>query len=230
MAEAWLSVIVPTLNEAPHIQDLLQHLQPLRARGGELIVVDGGSEDGTAALAEPCADDCLHSARGRAVQQHTGAGRARGRWLWFVHADSGLDDAVLDAILALEQRPAGWGFFAVRLQGPHGLLPWIARGMNLRSRLTRVATGDQCLFVHREFYEHVGGFPQLALMEDIALSKRLRRLSAPRVIAARVDVSSRRWQRKGVLRTVLLMWGLRLAYVAGVSPERLQRWYYRTGR
>jgi rSAM/selenodomain-associated transferase 2 len=206
-----LSVIVPALNEAAGIGRALQALAPLRARGQEVIVADGGSEDGTRELAAPLADRVLLAPRGRARQMNAGAAAACGDAFLFLHADSCLPPDADHLILhALEKN--SWGRFDVRIEAVHPLLRMVACAMNLRSRLTGIATGDQALFVRREAF---AGFAEIPLMEDIAFCKAMKRRSPPACLRERVTTSGRRWQRDGVLRTVLLMWRLRLAYFLG---------------
>lgn len=223
-----LSIILPVLNEEAHIVACLHVLQPLRGPESELIVVDGGSHDHTVALAEPLADRVIGGSRGRAAQMNAGAGQASGVILWFLHADSlPPPDAATLIRSALAQPNRHWGRFDVRLSGRHPLLRVVETLMNLRSRLTGIATGDQGIFVRREVFERVGGYPALALMEDIALSRLLKRHSRPVCLRQRLTTSSRRWESNGILRTILLMWRLRLAYFFGADPDRLARMYYR---
>ncbi|WP_296811220.1 TIGR04283 family arsenosugar biosynthesis glycosyltransferase [Thiocapsa sp.] len=221
-----ISVIIPTLNEARGIVALLDELAPIRAADGEILVVDGESPDGTAGIAAPLADRVLSAPRGRAAQMNVGAAAARGDLLVFLHADT---RAPIEALLRLPDLLArsgrSWGRFDVRIEGRHPLLPLIAWSMSQRSRLTGIATGDQAIFVDRALFERVGGFPDIALMEDIALSRRLKRDGRPLCLRDRVITSGRRWESKGVARTVLLMWWLRLAYALGVRPDRLSRIY-----
>jgi rSAM/selenodomain-associated transferase 2 len=222
-----LSIIVPALDEAAGIAAVLDRLRPLRAAGHEVLVVDGGSGDATAALAAPLADRVLEALRGRASQMNAGAATASGDVLVFLHADTrlpeGADRLIRDGLAA---RGQVWGRFDVRIEGTHPLLGVVAWLMNRRSRWTGIATGDQAMFVRRDAFAAVGGFPPLALMEDVALSARLKRLGRPLCIRARVVTSGRRWERHGVLRTILLMWWLRLRYFLGDSPERLAQVYY----
>jgi rSAM/selenodomain-associated transferase 2 len=221
-----LSIIVPVLDEATNVVAALQALAPLGARGAEIIVVDGGSADDTAALAAPLADHVLASARRRATQMNAGAAAARGDVLLFLHADTRLpadaDPLILEG-LAQSQRV--WGRFDVMIEGEHPLFPIIAWFMNTRSRLTGISTGDQAMFVTRAAFDAAGGFPEIALMEDIAFARRLKRVSPPLSLRARVTTSGRRWEQRGVLRTVLLMWRLRLAYFFGADPRELARRY-----
>jgi rSAM/selenodomain-associated transferase 2 len=218
-----LSIIMPVLNEAAGIEAALRALAPMRARGAEVIVVDGGSNDTTAERARPLADRVLRSARGRAAQMNAGAAAATGDGLVFLHADTTLpengDRLVLDAL-----RRCSWGRFDVRFDSG-GWLQLVAALMNLRSRATGIATGDQAMFMRRKAFDDIGGFPEIALMEDVALSARLKRLGRPLCLSARVTTSGRRWRRNGIVRTVLLMWQLRLRYFLGADPARLARVY-----
>jgi rSAM/selenodomain-associated transferase 2 len=218
-----LSIVMPVLNEAAGLTAALEALAPLRRRGAEVIVVDGGSSDGTAALAHPLADRVLTSARGRARQMNAGAATATGDVLQFLHADTRLPE---QADLLIRNALGGsrvWGRFDVAFDG--GALPLVALSMNLRSRMSGVATGDQAMFVTRVAFARAGGFPDIALMEDVAFSARLKRLSRPACLAARVATSPRRWHRHGTLRTIALMWRLRLAFFLGADPARLARAY-----
>lgn len=221
-----ISIIIPALNEAASLPATLTALQSLRRAGHEVIVADGGSTDGTAALAQPWADQVIHGPRGRAVQMNAGAQAARGAVLLFLHADTRLPD-LADRLIdeGLTRSGRGWGRFDVRLSGAHPLLRAVELLMNARSRLTHIATGDQAMFVRRDWFEAVGGFPAIPLMEDIALSRALKRRGPPLCLRARVVTSSRRWEQHGVLRTILLMWRLRLAYTLGADPRRLARRY-----
>jgi rSAM/selenodomain-associated transferase 2 len=219
-----LTVVIPVLNEAAIIVAALRALEPLRARGAEIIVADSGSRDGTAALAQPLADRVIMAPRGRGALMNAGATLGRGDAFLFLHADTTLPDnadRLIDAALA--HRP--WGRFDLRIAGRHPLLAIVARMINWRSRLTGIATGDQAIFVARDAFDAVGGFPDLPLMEDIAISRRLKRLSRPACIATPVVTSGRRWETNGVISTIVLMWRLRLAYYFGVAPELLARRY-----
>jgi len=219
--DARLAIIIPTLDEAAHIRTALEALAPLRARGHQVIVVDGGSADATAQFALSLADQVLISAKGRAVQLNTGARAAQAGALVFLHADTRLPERADEYILrALEE--ACWGRFDVRIESRHPLLRIVACAMNLRSRLTGIATGDQAIFVRREAFP---GFPEIALMEDIAFSRAMKRRGRPACLRERVSTSGRRWERHGVLRTMLLMWRLRLAYFFGAPPDELARRY-----
>ncbi len=220
-----LSIVMPTLNEAAAVGDLLAALQPLRHRGHELIVVDGGSTDGTAMLARRFADAVLSAPRGRAIQMNTGAAAASGRILLFLHADTHLPplaDALIQRAVASGR---AWGRFDVRIEGRPRMLRVVAALMNLRSRVTGIATGDQAIFVARQVFERVGGFPAQPLMEDIELSRRLKRVGRPACLRARVCTSGRRWEQGGVWRTILLMWRLRWRYWRGETAAQLAQVY-----
>ena len=216
-----LSIIIPALDEAPAIGAALAALGPLRARGHEVIVADGGSGDGTRELAAPLADRVIAAPRGRAAQMNAGAAVASGAALLFLHADTRLPASADDLVLRSLEKYL-WGRFDVRIEAVHPLLRVVAYAMNLRSRLTGIATGDQAIFVQRDAFR---GFPEIQLMEDIAFSKAMKRVSPPACLRERVLTSGRRWERHGVLRTVLLMWRLRLAYFLGAAPDELARRY-----
>ena len=237
-----LSIIVPVLDEALIIAASLGRLAGWRGAGTEVIVVDGGSADGSAAIAAPWADRVLAAPRGRARQMNAGAAVARGDVLLFLHADTALPAGAIAAIgaaLAVDARcgeaPASrftrrrplpvWGRFDVRIDGCGRMLGVVAALMNLRSRLGGIATGDQAIFATRAAFEAVGGFPEQPLMEDIELSRRLLRRSRPACLRLRVVTSGRRWESRGVWRTIALMWRLRLLYRLGIAPERLVRSY-----
>ena len=221
-----ISIIIPVLNEAALIVQTLSALQPLRAAGHELIVVDGGSSDDTIALSEPLADQVIRSLRGRSRQMNTGARIARGEILLFLHSDSQLPNGADQWIICeMEKRGKNWGRFDVRLSGRHFLFRIVELLMDLRSRITWIATGDQAIFVKKELFEAVGGFPDIDLMEDITMSKFLKKYGPPLCLWQKVATSSRRWQRKGIFRTILLMWFLRLAYFYKTDPRRLAQLY-----
>ena len=221
-----ISIIIPTLNEASHLRDTLAPLRALQARGHEVIVVDGGSSDHTAALAQEFADCVINSVRGRARQMNAGAAVASGDVLLFLHADTRLPDQA-DVLItgALVNGNTAWGRFDVRLSGNQLLLRMIETLMNRRSRISSIATGDQAIFVRRAVFNQVGGYPDIPLMEDIALSKLLKRVTRPANLSARVVTSSRRWEQRGIIRTILLMWRMRLAYALGANPHRLAQLY-----
>ncbi len=217
-----LSVIIPARDEARNLPVLLDDLRPLRGSETEIIVVDGGSQDDSLALARDAADQVLSCAPGRALQMNHGAAAARGAWLWFVHADTRLTAFSLEALLqVVGQATPGWGRLELRLSGRNPAFRVLERAIAWRSRLSGIVTGDQGLFVHRSLFEQVGGYPDWPLMEDIGLSRALRRHAWPRCLRAPILTSSRRWEQHGLLRTVLLMWWLRAGFYFGVSPERL---------
>lgn len=218
-----LRIVMPVLNEGAQLTARLKALQGLRAQGAELVLVDGGSQDDSWALAQPWVDRLLCSALGRARQMNAGAmdtAQAQADALLFLHADTELPgDAFQRITQALSMQ--AWGRFDVRLDSSDIRLRWVEAMMNLRSRLTGIATGDQAMFVRRDAFLAAGGFPEQALMEDIELSKRLLRQSRPACLRDRVRTSARKWERGGVWRTVWLMWRLRLAYFFGAAPEQL---------
>ena len=226
MTPARLSVVMPALNESAGILAALQALAPLLARGAQLLVADGGSQDDTVALARTGGAQVIDAPRGRALQMNAGAQQASGDILLFLHADTRLPlDADRLMAQAIANGPQVWGRFDVRIEGKPRTLRVIAAFMNRRSRWTGIATGDQALFMTRAAFDAVGGFPAQPLMEDIEISKRLLKLSRPACLRARVVTSGRRWETRGVWRTVLLMWRLRLAYWRGATPERLAERY-----
>jgi len=226
---ARLTIVLPVLDEAAIIVDALHALAPLRARGAEVIVADGGSSDGTSNLAQPLVDRVIAAPRGRGAPMNAGAALGTGDTLLFLHADTSLpEDADRLIADALTQRV--WGRFDLRIAGRHPLLSIVARMINWRSRATGIATGDQAIFMTREAFYAVGAFPDLPLMEDIAISRKLKRLCRPVCIATPVITSGRRWEYHGVLRTIVLMWRLRLAYYFGVEPARLAMRYGRVPR
>lgn len=221
-----LSIIVPVLDEADNLPALLARLVPLRACGTEIIVVDGGSRDDSPSLVTRANVTLIRSPAGRARQMNAGAARASGDALLFLHADTALP-ALADRIVvaALAAAPKSWGRFDVSITGRSPMLGVVAAMMNLRSRLTGIATGDQAIFVTRKAFDAVGGFPDLPLMEDIELSRRLKTVSPPICLRQRVLTSGRRWETRGVWRTIFLMWRLRFAWWRGEPAERLARRY-----
>ena len=220
-----LSIIIPVLNEAEYIADTLESLDPYRRQGHEVIVIDGGSDDDTVSIAAQYADKVLHSDAGRAIQMNSGIDKARGDVLLFLHADTRLPGDAASKIINAVEDGYFWGHFNVRLSGQHFMFRLIERMMNIRSCMTGVATGDQAIFVSRESIEIVGAYPRLPLMEDVVFSKSLRDLGWPACIKQQVVTSCRRWEDRGILRTVLLMWRLRLLFFLGVSADRLAGQY-----
>ena len=217
-----LSIIIPCLNEADCIAGALTALEPARARGAEVIVVDGGSSDETRVLAASMADDVISAPRGRASQMNAGAARAKGEILLFLHADSRPPEATDGLIIdGLRRTRRSWGRFDVLIDGKNPLLRVVENLMNLRSRVTGIATGDQGIFVTRTLFTAAGRFPDIPLMEDVEISKRLKRFGRPLCLRHRIVTSGRRWEKRGVIRTILLMWRLRLAYWLGADPRQL---------
>ena len=222
-----LSVVIPVLNEAPNLERLLPDLSQ-KCPGAEVIVVDGGSTDGsTQVVAQYPPARLVVSPRGRARQMNAGAREARGEILLFLHADTRLPDGAAEAIQAAltDPRVVG-GRFDVRLDSPRVIFRLIAFFINCRSRLSRIATGDQGLFLRHHVFAEMGGYPEIPLMEDVEFSTRLKRCGTIACLRLAVTASARKWEREGVVRTVLLMWMLRLLYFFGVRPARLHRLYY----
>lgn len=221
-----LSIVLPVLNEEPFIAASLDALAPARAAGFEIIVADGGSDDATRPLALPRCDCVIAAPRGRASQMNAGAAEATGDILLFLHADTRLPQRGPDLVReAMDASDALWGRFDVAIDGRSPLLPLVAATMNIRSRRTGIATGDQAIFVRRQTFERIGGFPDIPLMEDIALSRRLKRESPPLCLRDKVVTSGRRWEKNGVMRTIVTMWRLRAAYYFGADPADLARAY-----
>ena len=224
---ALLSVVIPVRNEAQALPCLLADLAAIRASGAEVIVVDGGSSDGTCELVQGQDDQLLSAGPGRALQMNAGAAAAQGEYLWFVHADTRISaESIRSLIAALDERPL-WGRFDVRLSGTGLALKLIGWMISVRSRLTGVASGDQGIFVARQHFNHLGGYAQIPLMEDLQLCRQLNAQARPRCLRPPLSTSSRRWEQNGIWRTVLLMWCLRIAYYCGASPEKLARHYRR---
>ena len=219
-----LSIVIPVLNEADQLAICLDELSARRwiREHAEIIVCDGGSADGSPDVARQFCSRLVTSPPGRAAQMNRGAADAGGTHLLFLHVDSRLPDGFEYSF----PTDADWGFFRLRLDGPATIYRIIEAAINLRTRLTRVAGGDQGLFFSRRCFDRLNGFPPIPLMEDVAICKQARKLSTPHIIEDRLTTSSRRWQQHGVLRTIVLMWSLRLAYWLGVDPRRLHRFYY----
>jgi rSAM/selenodomain-associated transferase 2 len=221
-----LSIIMPVLDEGEGIAPTLDALSEMRALGAEVIVVDGGSRDATIQRARLRTDRVLSAPRGRALQMNAGAAKATGDVLLFLHADTRLPrHADLVVLTGLERSGRAWGRFNVKIEGRSPLLLLVGWLMNLRSRLTGIATGDQAIFVRRDTFQAIGGFAEIPLMEDVALCKRLKGVSRPLCLSERVVTSGRRWEKNGVLNTIVLMWRLRLAYFFGANPNELARQY-----
>jgi rSAM/selenodomain-associated transferase 2 len=219
--KAPLCIVMPVLDEAETLAARLHALQPFRQRGVRVVVVDGGSQDGTLAIAQAHADLALTAARGRAAQMNAGAAACAADVLLFLHADTELPKHADTLVRRATPHAQCWGRFDVRIDGRGWPLRLVERMMNLRSRWSGIATGDQALFVRHELFDQVGGFADLPLMEDIALSRALKRHRRPVCLRERVATSARRWERHGVWRTVLLMWRLRAAYFLGADPRQL---------
>jgi rSAM/selenodomain-associated transferase 2 len=220
-----LSIIVPILNEIELLPELMTHLQYWQRRGCEILLVDGGSDDGSADVAEAIGFKVIRSVQGRASQMNAGAAQAKGTALLFLHADTRMPNDGLEQISSALKGHL-WGRFDIRISGDALMLTVIAFFMNMRSRLTGIATGDQAIFVQRELFEKAGGFTEQLLMEDIELSKQLRKVNHPACLCTKVTTSGRRWLTHGLWHTVLLMWRLRWAYWRGVSVEKLAKEYF----
>ena len=222
-----LSIIIPTLNEGHQIAAILMRLQGYRSEGAGIILVDGGSRDNTVELATPLVDRVITTEAGRSTQMNAGAALATAEVLLFLHADTVLPAHAPQLILqGLTDARYRWGRFDVTIAGEHFFLTVIAWFMNHRSRLTGIATGDQAIFMTREVFDQLGGFPDQALMEDIEMTSHLRKLGPPLCLHERVITSGRRWEKHGVWRTIWLMWRLRLQYFLGAKPADLHRSYY----
>ena len=220
-----LSIIIPVLDEAAGVGDFLQSLQDMRRDGVEIIVVDGGSSDDTACLAAPHVNRLLSAPKGRGGQMNAGAAVADGSTLLFLHADTRLPTTAVTLIVRAIDQGATWGRFDVSIEGTAAGLNLVALLMNWRSRLTGIATGDQAIFVTKSAFTATGGFADIPLMEDIDFSRRMRALARPACLSEKVVTSGRRWEKHGVLRTILTMWRLRLRFYFGANPDNLAREY-----
>ncbi len=221
-----VSIIVPLLNEAKILPELLEHLLPFKRKGSEIILVDGGSCDGSIAIAQAIGFPVIESEAGRARQMNKGAEFSTGDLLLFLHADTRLPANAVELITNLTDHwKYEWGRFDVSIKGKSPLLKLVAWMMNWRSALSGIATGDQAIFIRRSTFLSVGGFPEQPLMEDIELCKRLKRTMAPARIVARVVTSGRRWDERGVCKTIFLMWRLRWRYWRGVSADKIAEAY-----
>jgi len=227
-----VSIIIPVFNEADRIVGFLQYMQALVKRHHspteevEWIVVDGGSEDNTSELAEPYVNYVLSSPKGRARQMNAGIRQATGQTLLFLHCDTVLPERPLVLDDESNGKQYDWGFYSIRLSGQSRLLRVVEKMMTWRSGVTRVATGDQCLFIKRHVLDKLGPFADMPLMEDVEMSKRLRRYASPLIVPEAVVTSSRRWEERGIIKTIVLMWYLRALYFFGVSPRVLVKKYY----
>lgn len=216
-----VSIVIPVLDEAATIAAQLAALQEFRRAGAELLVVDGGSSDATVACAAPACDRVIEAPRGRGSQMNAGVQAASGVALIFLHADTALPADGVDAVSRALAAGAVWGRFDVSISGNSGWFRLIAAMMNWRSRLSGIATGDQAIFVRRDAFLEVGGFPDIPLMEDIALSTLLRRRYRPACLRQRVITSGRRWEKSGAVKTIWRMWSLRWRYFFGADPQQL---------
>ncbi len=220
------SIIIPILNEAAGIEKFLSTLQTFR-KHAEIIIVDGGSQDNAISIVSPLTDKFIKSSKGRAKQMNAGARVASGEILLFLHADTYLPSNGLTLIEQGLSQNYQWGRFDIKLSGSHFMFLVIAQCMNWRSRLTGISTGDQTLFVQKLVFDQIGQFPEIPLMEDVAICKNLKSIGPPLCLKAKITTSSRRWQQFGITRTILLMWWLRLLYFLGCNPETLAQLYSR---
>ncbi len=221
-----ISIVIPVLNEESVLASTLGRLQPLRKKGVEVIVVDGGSNDATCSIAKLLADVVINCERGRANQLNKGAKAAQGQLLLFLHADTQLPSNAFELLGSYASEVLCWGRFRVRLDGQSWVYRLIEILMNSRSCLTGIVTGDHAMFVSSQLFEQVGGYPNIALMEDVAISKRLKKMSSLCCLNSVVVTSSRRWQQNGVVWTIVLMWRLRLLYFFKQTPEKLAQKYH----
>ncbi len=220
-----LSIIIPTLNESNQIKSCLDKLQLLRKQGHEVIVVDGGSIDDTTSLSLPLSDHVIQAQKSRSIQMNAGAKIASGDYFLFLHADTSLPAVTHELFIKLNQDKEKWGRFDVALSGRQFLFRIIEQCMNLRSRLTGIATGDQVIFVKKELFDEINGFPEIALMEDIAISKLLMKHAKPVCLNDKVLSSSRRWEQNGISKTIFKMWILRLLYFFNYDTNKLAKIY-----
>lgn len=225
MTTPQVSIVVPVLNEAASIRSALARLSVLRKAGVELVIVDGGSTDDTLANVRDLCDHLISAPRGRGSQMNVGAHQASGVVLIFLHADTILPLGALDAVKQAIDRGAVWGRFDVAINGASRWFSVISFMMNVRSRWTGIATGDQAIFVSRRAFLESGGFPDIPLMEDVSFCSSMRSCSRPACLSDKVITSGRRWEKNGVFRTILMMWRLRLRFFLGASPDRLAREY-----
>jgi len=220
-----ISVVVPVLNEEINLSRIASRLRSVREQGHEVIIVDGGSSDNTLTIAYEISDTVIISKKGRSLQMNSGASVASGDVVLFLHADTFLPENAAQIVADAFVGENFWGRFDVRLSNQKYVYRLIEQMMNIRSSLTSIVTGDQAIFVEKSLFDRIGGFPEIALMEDIEISSQLKKISKPVRLKHKVVTSSRRWEANGVVATVLLMWKLRLYYFLGVSPEKLSKMY-----
>ncbi len=220
-----ISVIIPMLNESNLLPKLVLSMVQFQNSESEVIFVDGGSQDASVRIVENAGFSVVATAPGRAIQMNAGAANAKGDVLLFLHADTALPANALDLIFRAIEQGGVWGHFDVTILGKSKWLKMISFMMNWRARLTGVATGDQCLFVLRSAFNHIDGFAEIPIMEDVELSKRLKKIYAPVCISERVSTSGRRWETRGIWRTIFLMWRLRWQYWRGVSVDEIAASY-----
>ncbi len=220
-----LSIITPTLNEADQIEQHLGNLQLLRQQGHEVVVVDGGSIDDTVSLVSPLCDQVCQSQQSRSIQMNRGTEVASGDCFVFLHADTVLPENFLESLSSINGIENKWGRFDVRLSGRNSLFRVIESCMNSRSSFTGIVTGDQVVFIGKELFNRVGGYPEIALMEDIAISRLLNKFSKPIRIREKVITSSRRWENNGIVKTIIKMWLLRLLYLFHYDTNKLAKLY-----
>lgn len=220
----FISIIIPVLNEEQSVKSLLQQLQTCRQQGHEVIVVDGGSNDETVSVSKPLADKVITSGYGRAKQMNKGVAESINEVLWFLHADTSIPKNAIETIQESLSKN-DWGRFNIKLSGSHFLFRIIEKMINIRSCLSGIATGDQGIFVKRKMFKSIGGYSEIPLMEDVALSNKLKNVSRPVCVKETLTTSSRRWEKNGIITTILLMWYLRFLYWIGVSPNTLAKLY-----
>jgi len=219
-----ISIIIPCLNEEDNIGTLIHSLKKWHSEI-EVIVVDGGSNDNTVAIAKPLADQFIEATSGRANQLNKGAEQAKGELLWFIHADTIIPKTAFMQLIKIQTQKNLWGRFDVYLSGQHWAFRMIEFMMNQRSRLTGIATGDQGIFINHQLFKEIGGFPNLKLMEDIEISTRLKKVCPPLCLKQKIITSSRRWQENGIFKTILKMWWFRLSWFFGANDQKLQEKY-----
>lgn len=228
-----ISVIVPLYNEGEAVHRLIDHLRQINGLA-EVVLVDASDEPKSVAVRDELSRQLENDSfirvltcdtAGRAAQMNAGANQCSGTVLLFLHCDTRLPLHTAQSISQCIADGRAWGWFNLRLDARGGMYRVLETMINLRSRLSRIATGDQAIFIQRHTFEKQLGFAEIALMEDIELSRRLKRLSKPGIIAQPVVTSARRWQQNGLLRTILFMWKLRFLYWLGGSPERLAARY-----